>query len=191
LLIISLAPSLVEDLLGPRWAGTVPIIRILTVASLVGLVGEVVVPTLTGLGQPYKVTVIEMVQSLLLIAFVWTLTPFYGLSGAALAWLPAMALSHGVGIVFIRRLLPQPFAGLSKPVLAITLASVAGALVALVIAGLLPNLIGFFIANLLAVLVIAAFLWESDRRFTLGLVNNLGRIFPQIAGVIGYRPADG
>jgi hypothetical protein len=71
------------------------------------------------------------------------------------------------------------------------LASVVGALVALVIAGLLPNLVGFLIANSVAVLVIAAFLWESDRRFTLGLVHNLGRVFPQIAGFIGYRPADG
>jgi PST family polysaccharide transporter len=190
LLIISLAPIL-EDLLGPRWAGTGPIIRILAFASIIGLLGEVVVPTLTGLGQPYKVTVIEVVQSLLFIGAVWTLTPLYGLSGAALAWLPAMIISQCVGIVFVQRLLWRPFAGLSKPVLAITLASVVGALVALIIAGLWPNLAGFFIANLLAVLVIAVFLWESDRRFTLGLVNNLGRIFPQVAGFIGYRPADG
>jgi hypothetical protein len=102
-----------------------------------------------------------------------------------------MVISHGVGVVFIQRILWRPFAGLSKPILAITLASVAGAMVALVIDSLLPNLAGFAIANLLAVLVIIGFLWESDRRFTLGLVNNLGKIFPQMAGFIGYRPADG
>jgi PST family polysaccharide transporter len=191
ILIIALAPTLVEDLLGPRWAGTVSIIRILTLASMLGLIGEAIVPTLTGVGQPYKVTFIEIVQSLVLIICVWMLTPFYGLSGAALAWLPAMVISHGVGVVFIQRILWRPFAGLSKPILAITLASVAGAMVALVIDSLLPNLAGFAIANLLAVLVIIGFLWESDRRFTLGLVNNLGKIFPQMAGFIGYRPADG
>ena len=190
LLIITLAPTLVEDLLGSRWNGTVPIIRILTFASLTGLVGEVVVPTLTGLGQPYKVTIIEVIQSLLLIISVWILTPLYGLSGAALAWLPAMIISHSIGIVFIQRMLTQPFARLSGPMLAITTASIAGALVALVADGLLPNLTGFIVANLLALLVVGGLIWISDRRFTLGLVNNLGQIFPQVATFIGYTPAD-
>lgn len=190
LLIITLVPTLVEDLLGSRWAGTVQIIRILTFASMLGLIGEVVVPALTGLGQPYKVTIIEVVQSLLLIVSILILTPLYGLSGAALAWLPAMIISHTVGIVFIQRLLWRPFAGLTGPMLAITVASVAGALVALVIDDLLPNLVGFIVANLLAILVIGSFMWVSDRRFTLGLVNNLEQIFPQVATFIGYRPVD-
>jgi hypothetical protein len=55
---------------------------------------------------------------------------------------------------------------------------------------ILPNLLGFITANLLALLVIAGFMWLSDRHFTLGLVHHLGRIFPQVAGFIGYSPAE-
>jgi len=187
-LTIALAPTLVQDLLGPKWAGTVPVIRILTLVSMIGLFGEVAVPILKGLGQPYKVTVIEMVQSLLLIAGVWFLTSRYGLVGAALAWLPAMVVSQIVGMRFVQQLLERPFAGLGGPLLAITVASVAGAVVALLVDNLVSGLPGLVIATLVAVLTIGVLLWASDRRFALGLRNEFVRILPQIAVFMGYSP---
>jgi O-antigen/teichoic acid export membrane protein len=189
-LLIALAPSLVQDILGPRWAGTIPLIRIIATVSFIGLFGEAIVPILKGLGQPYKVTVIEAVQSVLIIVFVWGLTENYGLIGAALAWLPAIAVSQGVCSVFAKQVLYRPFDGLKAPVIAVISSSVVGAIVAFGIDSNLPGVIGFVIASLSALVVFAILLWKSDRWLELGLAHGIALIFPQIAAFVGYSPAE-
>jgi O-antigen/teichoic acid export membrane protein len=189
-LIIVLAPSIVQNILGPRWVGTVPVIRILTLVSMIGVLGDAASPILKGLGQPYKVTILEAVQSFLIIIFVWSLAVRYGLIGAVLAWLPAIFVSQVCSVVFMKQILWRPFAGLKTPMVAITAASIAGAMLAFVVNTIIPGISGFVMANLLAVITIVIFLWASDRRFALGLAENLGRIFPQMASFIGYSHAD-
>jgi O-antigen/teichoic acid export membrane protein len=122
-LIIVLAPSIVQNILGPRWEGTVPVIRILALVSMIGVLGEATVPILNGLGQPYKVTILETVQSLLIIILVWGLAARYGLIGAVLAWLPAIMVSQVFSVVFVKRILWRPFSALIIPMVAITSAS--------------------------------------------------------------------
>jgi O-antigen/teichoic acid export membrane protein len=177
-LIIVLAPSIVQNILGPRWVGTVPVIRILTLVSMIGVLGDAASPILKGLGQPYK------------IIFVWSLAVRYGLIGAVLAWLPAIFVSQVCSVVFMKQILWRPFAGLKTPMVAITVASIAGAMLAFVVDTIIPGISGFVMANLLAVITIVTVLWASDRRFALGLAENLGRIFPQMASFIGYSHAD-
>ncbi len=189
-LIIALAPALVHDILGPEWAGTIPVIRILALVSIIDLLGEVMGPIFQGLGQPYKVTVIEMVQSLLLIILAWVLTSRFGLIGAAFAWLPAIIVSRIISIIFLQRLLPHPIKGLASPMAAITVVTVVGAIAAGVINSAIPGLIGFVMANLVAVAIIGGLLWASDRRFSLGLVKDLGMAFPKVASLLGHAPAD-
>ena len=189
ILIIGLAPNLVNDLLGSQWVGTVDIIRVLTFASMLGLLGEAIVPTLTGLGQPQKVTLIEIIQSVVLIVSVWLLTPRYGLIGTALAWIPAMALSHGVGSVFISRMLQRPFAHIFRPILAITLISAISTFMAMTVSSFIPGVIGLVLACFLAVLLIGSLLWLTDRRLALGLLDNVGQIFPQLAVWLGHSSA--
>jgi O-antigen/teichoic acid export membrane protein len=60
-LIIVLAPSLVENILGPRWEATVPLIRLLALVNVVGLLGETVVPIFKGMGQPSRLAILELV----------------------------------------------------------------------------------------------------------------------------------
>jgi O-antigen/teichoic acid export membrane protein len=189
-LIIVLAPSIVENILGPRWEGTVPVIRLLALVNMIGVLGEATIPILKGLGQPYKITVLEVVQSLLIIVFVWGLTARYGLIGAVLAWLPAITVSQIFSVVFVKQILWRPFAGLKTPMIAITIASIAGAMLASVVDILIPGISGFVMASLLALITIGTIIWVSDRRFTLGLADNLGRIFPQVASFISYSQAD-
>ena len=110
--------------------------------------------------------------------------------GTALAWLPAMVLSHSVGGVFVSKILSRPFSQLIRPVLAITLVSAVSAFTAMVISNLLPGIVGLVIANLLAVLMIGGLLWLIDRHFALGLLDNLGQIFPQLAVRLGYTPIE-
>jgi O-antigen/teichoic acid export membrane protein len=188
-LIIVLAPSLVQNILGSRWDGTLPLIQILAMMSFIGLFGETIVPILKGLGQPHKVAVLETVQSLFLIVFVLALVGRYGLVGAALAWLPAIAVSQGISFVFAKQILYKPFKGLQIPMIAIMFASGLGAGVAFGVDSTLGGIFGFVIANLIALAVIGIVLLALDRRFDLGLAYAFTRTFPQIATLVGFSPA--
>ena len=80
---------------------------------MLDLLGETIGPIFKGLGQPYKVVVSDGIQTLCLIYFVWLFTDRYGITGAALAWLPAITAGQVIIILFIHRVLVKPFAGVS------------------------------------------------------------------------------
>ncbi len=186
ILIITLAPALVHDVLGPQWIGTVPIIRILTLATMIDLFGEVTAPLFKGLGQPHRVTIVETVQSSILVGFVLVFAGRYGLIGAATAWLPAVLVARLISFAFVRQLLERPFAGLARSMLTILLASAAGALVASGIDQLSLGLIGLIIAAGAGALVVGFILWVLDRRFDLGFVRSLALFFPKILAFPGF-----
>jgi lipopolysaccharide exporter len=190
-LLIVLAPSLVQDVLGPRWTGTVPVIQLLALVGIVGLLGDAIVPLLKGFGRPNKVAMLEVIQSSLLILLVWSLADRYGLVGAALAWLLAIGVSQIFSAILAYQILPRPFAGLGGGMLAIAAASVASAMVAVGVTSAVSGFIGLVVAGLVAVAVTASLLWMLDRRFDLGLADNLHRAFPHVAGLIGFSPAGG
>ncbi|MHC4476811.1 MAG: oligosaccharide flippase family protein [Planctomycetota bacterium] len=189
-LTIVLAPSLVQHILGPGWERTVPVIRILSVVSMVGLLGEAIVPVLKGMGQPYKVVVLEGVQTLLLIALIWTLANRYGIIGAALSWLPAILASQIVGVILVRRLLTAPFSSIASPLLAVVMASVAGGYLAMSIDRIISGLPGLILGGLLGLILMASILWLTDRRFSLGFVKGFSQAFPEIASFMGLSSAD-
>lgn len=185
-LLIALAPSLVENILGPDWQGTAAIIRVLAVASIADLLGSAIAPILQGLGRPDRILVIEAVQSSILIALAWLLAGRYGVVGAAMAWLPATAMAQIVGILFLRRLLPRPFAGLARPLGAIAAVSSLGAVVALGVDRLLPDMFGLLLGGLIAIILIGLLLWVLERRFALGISDGLVRAFPRAAALVGF-----
>jgi O-antigen/teichoic acid export membrane protein len=188
-LIIILAPSIVHDLLGQRWGGTVPVIRILALASLIGLFGEAIIPILKGLGKPSNIMVIEGVQTFLLIVFVWFLTGRFGLVGAVLAWLPAVAVSQVLCAVFSKQLLYKPFQELRAPLLAILFSSGVGAIIAFGVDSNLEGILGFAVAILSALVAIVLLLWAFDRRFDLGLTQGLASAFPQVHALMRFSLA--
>jgi PST family polysaccharide transporter/lipopolysaccharide exporter len=188
-LMISLAPSLVHDVLGPRWLGTAPVIRILAIAGLIGFFAETVIPLLKGIGQPYKVTVLEGVQSSLLILLIWWLAGKYGLIGAAFAWLPAKAVSQLFAARFARQALPRSFVGLGRPIMAIAFAAGAGAAIALAADNFLHGITGLILAIFLSVTLMGSLLWGLERRLKLGLTDDLVRAFPQVAAIVGFPSA--
>jgi O-antigen/teichoic acid export membrane protein len=184
-LIVVLAPSLVEQVLSARWAGTAPIIQVLAIACMLDLFRDATVPIFNGLGQPDRVTVLEAVQSSLLVVFVWVLAERFGVIGAAAAWIPALAASQLLGVVFLRRMLDRPFQGLGRPMLTVVGVSAVGVVVAYVVDRTIPGLTGFVLANLLAVATIGGALWIADRRFNLRLVQTLAQAFPRMAVLLG------
>jgi O-antigen/teichoic acid export membrane protein len=185
-LLIALAPSLVDNVLGPEWQGTAAIIGVLALASIADLLGSAIAPILEGMGRPDRTLVIEAVQSSVLIALAWLLVGHFGAVGAAMAWLPATVTAQIVGIVLLCQIVPRPFAGLALPLGAIAVASgVAGAL-ALGVDRMIPGVSGLLLAGLTGILVVGFLLWIVERRFALGISDGLVRAFPRVAALVGF-----
>jgi O-antigen/teichoic acid export membrane protein len=183
--LIVLAPTITREVFGPSWAGTEQVIQVLALVTMVGIFGEATGPVLKGFGQPYKNSFIELIQSLLIISFVWVFTSRFGLVGAALAWLPAVSVSQFISAQFIQRMLDRPFLGLHRPVLAVLSITLISALIALTVSSMLPGLAGLIIAGVLFVLSVISLVWISDRHFSLGFIRNLASAFPQVAALLG------
>jgi O-antigen/teichoic acid export membrane protein len=189
-LIIVLAPALVQNILGDKWAGTISLIQVLALVTMIGLLGDATVPLVKGVGQPQRVTQIELVQSSFLLLTMWFFTNRYGLLGAALAWLPAIVLVQILCLYFIKDIFRDPLLAARRPMLAIVFATVMGAAASLLAIHFLPNVPGLVIASLLAALVTGSILWFSDHRYSLGLVQNITIAFPQVASILKIRKTD-
>jgi O-antigen/teichoic acid export membrane protein len=187
-LLISLAPWFVQDVLGERWRGTEPLIQVLGLVGLVGLFGELCVPLFRGLGHPKWVVVLELVQSSLVIALLWAAIGRYGALGAALAWLTGIAVSQLLHFWVARWLLERPLAGVSLPVAFVSTASLVGAAIAVALSQFLDGLLGFLVTAILAAAVTGILVWMFDRRFNLGLGSILRQTFPKFAGLISVVP---
>jgi PST family polysaccharide transporter/lipopolysaccharide exporter len=180
LLIFVLAPALVDNVLGPRWQGTVPVIRVLVWVNVVGLLGDAIVPLLKGLGRPSRATLLGVVQSGLLVLLAWELAGRYGAVGAGLTWLAATAASQIVGAYMLRQLLPQVWVGYAPSLTAVVTAALAGAAAAWGIVRLESGLAGLAAAIGSAGFITVAALWTLDRWLALDLMRNLARTFPNV-----------
>jgi O-antigen/teichoic acid export membrane protein len=161
-LLISLAPSMVNNVLDERWIGTVLVIQVLTLANIIDMFGGTISPILKGIGHPDKVLVMETVQTLSLILIVWEFTKSFGVVGAALAWLPSVSLSQFVGYFYLRKILHNPFSNLGKPFTAIVFVSLLGAAVAYETSSVIPGLLWFHPALSSVILMGGVFLTLKD-----------------------------
>lgn len=178
LLIFVLAPSLTADLLGDNWLPAVPVIRVLALANIAGILGDVVVPFLNGVGRPERSAAMGILQYATLTALAWILAGTYGVTGAAAAWIPAVAVTQLLGVVLVRRELERPFGGLGRPLAWIVGTSLAGAAVALGLDVWLQGAVGVIFAGIAGIGVTYALLGVADARARLGLSAQAVRLFP-------------
>jgi O-antigen/teichoic acid export membrane protein len=183
-LLISLAPSLVNNVLDERWAGSVRIIQILAIAGIIDMLGATVSPILIGIGHPDKVMIMESVQSLTMIALVWSLTSTFGLVGAASAWIPAVAISQLIGLFYLRQTLQKPFAQMGRPLWIVSMVSLIGGTTAYGISFILPGILGLIMAAFIAGVLMGGMLWLFERKLTLGLSDGFRQAFPRIAAYL-------
>ena len=181
ILLIAVAPTLTEVVLGEKWAGTGPLIRVLTLVGLIGLLGEVIVPVLYGMGRPQKVVVLEVVQSTLVVGLTWWLVGEIGIIGAGVAWLPAIVLSQLLGVRFLRELIDRPFQGVARPLLAVLGICILGGLVSWWVTLMVPGLGGLTLAVGLGGLVILSLYAVGDNRLDSALSGAVLSVFPQLA----------
>ena len=188
-LIIVLAPTLTHDILGPSWAGTEEVIRVLSLVVIIGTFGEVAVSVFKGFGQPYRITLLEVIQSSITISFVWVLTQRFGLVGSAMAWLPAVLFSQLLSIRFLQNILDHPLRGLQNSLIAILAASGLCFIVAVTTSYLIPGVLGLVTAAALGGGAAILLLWMADRRYKLGFANNFALAFPQFASLLRLIPS--
>jgi lipopolysaccharide exporter len=186
-LLIALAPSLVANILGPRWVGAVDVIRLLALVNVVGLLGDTVVPILKGMGKPGGLVLLEIIQSSLLILLIWSFTGAFGIAGAGLAWLAAIGASQLLSGFLLQRLLPSPFSDLGRPLVVIAAIAVLGGGVALIMDSAAHGIGGFLLAGSISMALMGWLLWLSDRRWQLGLFASAGLVLPRLAA--RFKPA--
>lgn len=182
-LLAATAPAL-PALLGEEWQGAAPVLRILAVAGAVGLFGDAAVPLLQGLGRPQGVTALEVVQSAVLALSVFGLAAAWGVTGAAGAWLPAVAASQLLAVYLVAGVLPRAFTGWGKTVAAALLAATATGVAAWAVLQALSGIPGLATALVAGAVTAVALLTLADRTFRLGLAAELAWLVP----VFGRRP---
>lgn len=184
LFIFVFAPTFIAEVLGAKWIGTEALIQILSVATMIGIFGDTVVATLKGMGRPDQRTFMGLVQILTLTILVALLTRRFGMVGAAFASIPAVLTSQLMGIIFVRQLMPQPLLGLVRPLGAIVIASLIGAIVGFFLDKYLIGMFGLIVAAVGFVLSTSVVLSIANRRSSLGLDQDLMRVFPGMATLL-------
>lgn len=177
-----LAPDLVA-VLGERWDGATPVIRVLVGAGIASLVGASTAPLLQGVGRPDRVAAIYVVRAGVVALVVGWLTGWLGVVGAAAAWLAAEVAGQGLGMHHARRVVPGAFRGLGGSLASIALGSAAGAAVAvgvtLLLGGLAALLVGVPLAGAASVVAGTAI----DRWWEGRIVERIVAVFPALGGV--------
>jgi teichuronic acid exporter len=187
LLLAALAPGLVEHVLGARWSGTTTAVQILALSSPLGLAAHSALPLLKGLGLPSRVTIYEIVKSGISLTLVWLLASRFGLPGAVTAILIAVAVSQPVCIVYTRKVLEHPYAGLWPSLLTITAASLSGAVVATILDSRISGIAGFLIAACAGGTMTLGLLLTVDRACSLGIAGILTRYFPVLTRLLPVK----
>jgi O-antigen/teichoic acid export membrane protein len=189
-LIFVLSPVVVQDILGAKWHDTVPLIKILTIATVMGLLTDATVPLVKGFGQPHRIALIELVQSSSIIIMNWLFISWFGVLGTAIAWLPTVVFVQILCLSFIKSIFRNPLQNLKKPFIAILASTLCGAGVSALVIAIFPNIVGLVLATFLAVVIIGSILWISDHRFLLGLSQNIATVFPQVTVFLKIRKVE-
>jgi lipopolysaccharide exporter len=180
-LLFVLAPRIVPEMLGPRWAGSVPILRWLSVGALIGVLFAASAPLLEGMGRPKYVAWLYGAFFLSVAVLAWPLVEMIGLPGAGIAYVAAELVALASAAVFVHRVVPHVLAGLAKPLGAIALASIAAGLTAGFLSTMVGGLLGTLGSLLIGAAVSALVLWWLDRWLNLGFVSYLRRAYPELA----------
>lgn len=190
ILMIVLAPPLVDHVLGIKWEGTVPLIQVMATVNIIGVFGVAAIPFLKGIGRPDRVMIIELIQVFLISVLIWWLADSFGVVGAAFAWLPAVLASQFAGIFFMKPYFPHPLSGLGKTITLFLLVSIIGSMIALAIIQVLPGLGGLIMSVLVSLITFVLLIFAIERWFSLGLIHDLTLAYPQVAALVGISRED-
>jgi O-antigen/teichoic acid export membrane protein len=177
-LLIVLAPAIINNLLGEKWQGTETLVQYFATAGLIGILGEAVVPLLYGIGRAMHVFLTELVQSLTLILGVWIFIDYMGIEGAAFAWVPTACISLVVILYFLYHSVSQPFSGLRLPVTMIVgVATISGMISSLVVEWI-PGIAGLLLAMVVALLFVVVSYVILNNKGIIGFSDVIVHFYP-------------
>lgn len=181
LMLATLAPSIVTDLLGPRWVGTEDVIRVMVLAALLGAFGDAAAHLLKSLGYPNRTALLEAIQALLLVSLVWEGARRFGLVGAAGAWIPATVITQFVAYAMLRREIDSPLGGIGKLMTVVLGISAAGAGVAFVLDTWVGGIVGLLLGAAVGGTTVLFLLVTGDSRWSLHLLDDVASLSPGLA----------
>ena len=94
--IFMLAGELVELVLGDKWMPIIPVVRVLAISGVIHSFVITGGALFNGSGKPWYNLQVALVKAVLMVALIYPLTQFYGLSGAAYTVLIATSASFAM-----------------------------------------------------------------------------------------------
>ena len=167
-LVFALVPQL-ETVLGPQWAGTSPMVRILCIAALAAIAGNVLGHYVMGQGNARGAFLVEATNTIVALLAVWPCILLLDVSGAAVAWLCGGIAMLVLALAWLRDLLPGALAASGRRLGAGMAVALAAAVVATLVAGRLDGLAGLVAGGLAGVVVGGLLLWWQNWAFGLQL----------------------
>jgi lipopolysaccharide exporter len=174
-IVFVLAPMF-EEVLGPQWIGTAPIIQLVSIASVIGILNELLAPLLMGRGRADRAFVLEGTQVVVLLVAIVPCLALFGVTGAAVAWIIGNSAAMVLAAAWIRSILPTAISSARRRMLAGLVAGIGGASTAHVVVGGVGGLGGLVMTGAAGVAVAACALWLLDWSLRLNLLE-LIRIF--------------
>lgn len=176
-LLIVLAPAIINSLLGEKWQGTESLVQYFAIAGLIGILGEAVVPLLKGIGRAMHVFITELLQSLTLIAGTWVFIHYMGVEGAAFAWIPAAGTSLLAILYFLYHTVSQPFSKLWFPIAMIAGVAAGSAILSSLIVHRITGITGLVIALVAAFAFVMVSYFIIDKKGIIGFSDVISRIY--------------
>jgi lipopolysaccharide exporter len=187
--LVALAEPIVVHVLGARWEGAAPVIRVTAVIGIIGTLYDSTTAMLQGLGRPQWVAALAGVYLPIVAALAWWFAGALGITGAALARLAAESAVQITAGVLSTRLLPHPFAGMFRSLAAFIGAAAAAAGAALLVYGAIGGGVGVAAGGVSGVTIGAVVLLVLDRRLALGLRADAAKAFPALMARLRLAPA--
>ena len=183
-MLIVLAPSLVMDVLGPRWAGTEDVIRVMVLAALLAVFGDAAGHLFKSLGHPNLTTLLDILQAVLMISLVWEGARRFGLVGAAGAWIPATVITQVAAYLMLRKHLRSPLGGVGKLTVVALGISAPGAMVAFALDSWVGGILGLAVGAALGGATVLFLLVVGDARWSLNLLHGAASVSPRLAKLL-------
>jgi O-antigen/teichoic acid export membrane protein len=145
------------------------VIRILAIAGVTAILGELLVPLLMGRGHADRAFTLEVVKTGVLLLVLLPAIALFAIDGAALSWLIGNSAALLVALVWTRRMLHGVLTAASRRLAASAAAATTAAVTAMAVVTAMDGLMGLVVAVLAALAAATALMWAANRMFDLRL----------------------
>lgn len=176
--LFALAEPLVVGVLGPQWAGAVPLVRILSAGAATAAVAVAARPMLEGSGRPHLASAVQGIDQAVLVGLGYALATAFGIVGVGYARLATDIVVLVAWSWAVVRVVPGGLHHLLGRLLCVLVAAAVSGLVASALAGLTGGVLGVVLAAGGGLICGGALLIGMDRLFGFHLLADVLRSSP-------------